>query len=255
MSKEGMEEVYIMSRALRFVAVLSLALLACSSPSAAPTETVLPSTVGQALGQTAVAATRVPLVDLEPTGTELAHSQPESTLPVASPTPTPTPGLLLGANTVTPPPTVPSEGYVQVRIPNTINMQTECVREIPFDLVIEGSRTMCRGKGRIDCAFEGKPLGGEDQPIVYHVILEIDAELDGELLQATPARPKGWLDTYLSLDGSIVQYYTGYPPQATNPCPESSPCRTPSTDVIPLPFDFEDGNTITTPWTFILHLR
>lgn len=244
-----------MSRALGFLAVLSLALVMCSSPSTAPTATILPNTEGQTPVQPAVSATPAPVRVQESTAPEPTLSQPASTLPAPSPTPTPTPGLLLGANTVTPPPTVPTGGTLEVRIPNTINMQTECVREIPFRLVTEGSRTMCRGEGRIDCTFEGKPLGGEDQPIIYHVILEMDAEFDGELLPATPQRPNGWLDAYLSLDGSIIQYYTGYPPQATNPCPESSPCRVPTTEVIPLPFDFEDGSTITTPWTFILHLR
>jgi hypothetical protein len=90
-------------------------------------------------------------------------------------------------------------------------MQTECIREIPFRLVKEDSRTMSQGEGRIDYTFEGKPPGGEDQPIVYHVILEMDAEFDGELLPATPDRTNGWPDAYLSVDGSVVQYYTGYP--------------------------------------------
>jgi hypothetical protein len=56
----------------------------------------------------------------------------------------------------------------------------------------------------------------QGQPITYHVVFEFDGTLDGELLPPTADKPSGWLDAYLMLD---------------------------------------EGSTITTPWTFILHLR
>jgi hypothetical protein len=196
----------------------------------------------------------LPPANVEPLPSEPVPSQATPS-PLPTSTPTPTPGLPPVAVTYTPTPLVPTGGYLEVRTPNTINMQGECVNTIPFRLVGDGARTMSQGEARIECDFEGKPLGGEDAPIVYHVTLKIDAVLDGELLPATPDRPHGWLDAYLALDGAIIQYYTGYPPQATNPCPEDSPCQTPSSEVIPLPFAFEEGSTITTPWTFVLHLE
>jgi hypothetical protein len=94
----------------------------------------------------------------------------------------------------------------------------------------------------------------QGSPITFHVVLEYDGVLNGELLPATPKRPSGWLDAYLALDGAITQCYVGYPTGAPNPCPESNPCRTPSSDIILLPFGYEEGSEVTTPWVFILHL-
>jgi hypothetical protein len=246
-----------MSRIPVVLISLCLVLMSCSSPSPTPTGTVAVATLEQLPSRPASSPMPDLTATLPPPAVELAPSEPVPSPPAPSPTPTPTPtpSQLLGPVTQTPTPLVPTGGYIEVRTPNTINMQTECVSIIPFRLVQEGTRTMSRGEGRIDCFFEGKPLGGEDAPIVYHVTLEFDAVLDGELLPATPDRPHGWLDAYLTLDGAIIQYWTGYPSQASNPCPQSSPCRIPTSDVIPLPFAFEEGSTITTPWTFILHLE
>jgi hypothetical protein len=179
--------------------------------------------------------------------------------PTPPATPTPTTALLPQADEQTPTPPEPSGGEVEIRIPFDIFSQgeqppaeiPECVTTIPFRTFKDGSRTMIEGQGQIDCTFVDTPQGS---PITYHVILQIDAHLDGELLGATPDRPSGWLDAYLLVDGAIVQYYTGYPPEAVNPCPEGNPCRTPASDTIPLPFAYEDGSTVSTPWTFILHL-
>lgn len=181
---------------------------------------------------------------------------PEAT---PSPTATPTLALLPGAVTQTPTPTPgPTGGEVEIRIPFAIyapaappSDMPECVDAIPFRIKTDGLRTLIEGEGQIDCTFQDTPQGS---PITYHVILDLDGMLNGELLPPTADRPSGWLDSYLALDGSIVQYYTGYPPQATNPCPESAPCRIPSADIVPLPFEFEEGSTINVPWTFILHL-
>jgi hypothetical protein len=191
---------------------------------------------------------------------ETPTATPTLVPPTPSATPTPTPALLPHGEEQTPTPPQPSGGEVEVRIPFDIFSGgevppaevPECVNTIPFRIFRDGSRTMIEGEGQIDCHFVDTPQGG---PITFHVILEFDGDLDGELLPATPDKPSGWLDAYLLVDGTIVQYYTGYPPQAVNPCPESDPCRTPASDVIPLPFAYEDGSTATTPWTFILHLR
>jgi hypothetical protein len=236
-----------MSRIVILFILVSMALAACGSPSPAATEPGVLATAEHTPLQHEASPTPVP-VEPSPTVTDARPtSRPQ-------PSPTPTAPLVQGIATETPGPILPGGGHVEVRTPNTINMQGECVNTIPFVLVKEGGRTLSRGEGQIVCEFEGKPVGGEEQPIVYHVILEFEAVLDGELLPPTVDRPHGWLDAYLNLDGAIVQYYTGYPPQAINPCPESQPCRTPTSEVIPLPFVFEEGSTITVPWTFILHL-
>jgi hypothetical protein len=237
------------------IVLLGLALGACGLQSSTATVPVPSGTSEQSSSQPASsprpeasATSSAPTVDQVPT-------EPVTVQPAPSSTPTPTSSLLLGTNTQTPEPAKPTGGTIEVRTPNTINETTECVNFIPFRLESDDARTMCRGEGRIECVFEGKPIGGEGSPVVYHVILEYDTVVNGELLPATPDRPEGWLDAYLTVDGTITQYYTDYPPQATNPCPESSPCRTPTSDVIPLPFAFEEGSTISVPWAFILHLE
>ena len=191
--------------------------------------------------------------------------EPPTTTPTLVPptpaaTPSPTVAFLPHLDEQTPTPPPPCWGEVEIRTPFDIFSQgeqppaemPECVNTIPFRIFRDGSRTMIEGEGQIDCHFVDTPQGG---PITFHVILEFDGGLNGELLPATSDKPAGWLDAYLLVDGTIEQYYTGYPPQAVNPCPESAPCRTPTSDVIPLPFAYEDGSTVTTPWTFILHLR
>jgi len=180
--------------------------------------------------------------------------------PTATATPTPTAAVSLHSDEQTPTPPEPSGGEVEIRIPFDIFSEgepppadvPECVNTIPFRITRDGSRSMMEGEGQIDCHFVDTPQG---VPITYNVILEFDGVLNGELLPATPDKPSGWVDAYLTVDGTIVQYYTDYPPEATNPCPESNPCRTPTSDVIPLPFDYQEGSRVTTPWVFILHLR
>jgi hypothetical protein len=193
------------------------------------------------------------------TETKPPTATPEAVPPTPAATPTPTTALLPQADEQTPTPPPPSGGEVEIRIPFDIFSQgeqppadmPECIETIPFRMFQDGPRTMLEGEGQIDCTFVDTPQGS---PITYHVILQMDAHLDGELLPPTTDKPSGWLDAYLLVDGATVQYYTGYPPEAVNPCPESSPCRTPASDTILLPFAYEDGSTLTTPWTFILRL-
>lgn len=177
-----------------------------------------------------------------------------------TPTPTPTEALILRPDEQTPTPSGCSGGELEIRIPFSILGEGEavstdvpdCVTTISFRLLNDGSRTMIEGEGPIDCHFVDTPQGA---PITFHVLVAFQGTLTGEVLPATPTRPSGWLDAFLNLDGTITQYYIGYPDEATNPCPESSPCRTSAADVMPLVMDWEDGSTVTTPWTFILHLR
>lgn len=191
---------------------------------------------------------------------ETPTATPTLVPPTPAATPTPTPALLPHGDEQTPTPPPPREGEVEIRIPFDIFSQgeqppaelPECINTIPFRTLSDGSRFMIEGEGQIDCHFVDTPQGG---PITFHVILEFAGNLDGELLPPTPDKPSGWLDAYLLVDGTIIQYYTGYPPQAVNPCPEDDPCLAPASEVIPLPFTYEDGSTVTTPWTFILHLR
>lgn len=151
-------------------------------------------------------------------------------------------------------------GELEIRIPFdiyapsevTTSEDIECVTFIPFNFNKEEMRILLEGQGPIYCHFEDTPL---DSPITFHVILDFNSTFTGELLEASLNKPYGWLDTYLMVDGAIIQYYSNYPPEAVNPCPESDPCRSPVTENIPLPFEYIEGNTLTTPWKFILHLK
>lgn len=175
------------------------------------------------------------------------------TQPTATPTLAP---LLEPIEGISPP---IENGELEIRIPfdiynpavETPGNPAECITTLPFTWKDQQGRTMVEGQELIQCEFTDNP---KDTPITYHVLLAFDAIFSGELLPATPEYPHGWLDSYLNLLGTVTQYYEGYPPEATNPCPQSDPCQTPAAEVIPLPFPFQDGSQISTPWTFILHL-
>jgi hypothetical protein len=175
-----------------------------------------------------------------------------------SATPTPTAGPpLVGEITEAWEP--PGGGTLEILIPFDIFSQGEspsgiltCSNSLPFRIAQEDERLMVQGQGRIDCHFEDTP---QNSAISFHVVIAYDAVFSGELLPATISRLNPWLDSYLTLDGYLVQYYIGYPTEASNPCPQANPCPIPMADTIPLPFTFEDGATITTPWTFTLHLH
>lgn len=173
------------------------------------------------------------------------------------PTDTPTPAPLVKPTDKMPPPI--ENGELEIRIPfdiynprvETPDNPSECINTLPFTFRDQQDRRMAEGQGLIQCEFTDTP---KDTPITYHVLLAFDARFSAELLPASPEYPHGWLDAYLNLQGTITQYYEGYPSEATNPCPQTDPCRTPASEVIPLPFPYQDGSQITTPWTFILHL-
>ncbi len=78
---------------------------------------------------------------------------------------------------------------------------------------------MIEGEGDVDCHFVN-----EAGPLIFHVLLEFEAVLNGELLPPSPSKPTGWLDAYLNIDGAITQYWVGYPSEAVNPCPEMGLC-------------------------------
>jgi hypothetical protein len=228
-----------------FVASGIVPLAGCesASPSATPPSAVTPARMTTA----AAPSTATPAAS-------------PTSVPAPSATPTPTVLAAVAGPTLTPTVPEPVGGELEVRIPFSIYSGQEgppadvpdCVNTIPFLLTGDGARTMIEGEGRIDCHFVNTPSG---QPVTFDVILGFDAILNGELLPATPNQPAGWLDAYLALDGAIEQMYSNYPLQAQNPCPEESPCRTPTSDVIPLPLAYEEGSTVTTPWTFVLHLE
>lgn len=236
------------------IAALALWLTGCGgevtpSPSPGPA-----STASQPEPPTA-ASTEMPLAPV-------TNAAEATTIPSPPPpTPTPTPTLSLPLHGVEPTPTPPelAGGELEVRIPFDIYAAGEpaatavpdCVSRIPFQMFRDGTRNMLQGEGSIVCHFVDTPQGS---PITFHVLLEFDAALDGELLPATADMPSGWLDAQLGFEGSITQYYEGYPAGATNPCPESDPCIVPSADFIPLPLAYEEGSTVTTPWIVILHL-
>lgn len=140
-------------------------------------------------------------------------------------------------------------------MPNTINGQGECLAVIPFRILPQDGRTLIQGEGPIVCEFEGKPLGGEGAPMVYHVRVDITASLEGELLPPVEGKPRGFLDAHLIVTGgNTIQYHEGYPPQVPNPCPQASPCTAPAEGSFPLPFEWADGSTVPTPWRFVLRL-
>jgi len=198
-----------------------------------------------------------PEATLTPQAPQVENTVTIEILSEMTPASTPTPPLVSG---VTEEPVSPTTGgRIEVHIPYLIATQDsppidvpECAAEVPFSITQEDGRNLLAGTQQIHCEFEN-PL--EDSSITIYVVLEFESVLNGELLEPTPNKPSGWLDAYLVIDGTITQYYTGYPPEAVNPCPESSPCSTPTSEVIPLPFAFEEGSTITTPWTFTLHLQ
>jgi hypothetical protein len=189
-----------------------------------------------------------------------ACSTPTSTAiqPVSKPTPTPTMMVIFPSEA--PETTAPNQAEIEIRIPYSIFSQgersstdvLECKNTISFNIIEGEDRTLIEGKGPIECEFKFNPQG---VPFTYHIELSYDGSLNGEMLPVSIDKPSGWLDAYLTVDGVLTQYYTDYPAEATNPCPESNPCSTPIFDTIPLPFDYEDGNTITTPWTFTLRLQ
>jgi hypothetical protein len=55
-------------------------------------------------------------------------------------------------------------------------------------------------------------------------------------------------------DGAMVQYYINYSTRVANTCPESAPAAVQPPTSYPCPLDYIDGSTVTTPWTFIVHL-
>lgn len=178
---------------------------------------------------------------------------------IIQPTPTPNPAPIIRSSKEAPLTT--DGGEIEIRIPFDIynpsaetpdNPAPECLHTLPFTINSQNDRLLVSGEGRIQCEFIDTPV---DQPITYHIILDLDGSFDGELLPSTPDYPKGFLDAFLNIGGTITQFYSGYPPEATNPCPESDPCQSPAVEVIPLPFHYEDGSQITVPWIFTLHLR
>jgi hypothetical protein len=243
-------------RLLTLVMALALLLAGCGG-----TETVLLPSPGPT--PTAALPTSPTPAPTEAPQLPEATASPTATIPTPPPTtPTPTPTTGLPPHGVAPTATPPesSEGELEVRIPFDIYAANEppapavpaCVNQIPFHLFEDGARTLLEGEGSIGCHFEDTP---QDSPITFHVLLEFDATLDGELLPPTVDMPSGWLDAQLGFEGSVTQYYVGYPAGATNPCPESDPCIIPSADFIPLPLAYEEGSTITNLWIFVLHLR
>jgi hypothetical protein len=221
------------------VFLLLLTLAACKSSDSVPTSGSLDDQSPQQEVTTAY----------PPPDQEMAEILP--------PTNTPTPAALVEVTEENTHPLGNSE--LEIRIPFDIynpDLETagdlaECITILPFTLEDQQGRTMVEGQELIQCEFIDTP---QDTPIIYHILLAFDASLSGELLPATPEYPHGWLDAFLNIDGTISQYYEGYPPEATNPCPQTEPCRTPASEVIPLPFPYQDGSVITTPWTFVLHL-
>lgn len=137
-----------------------------------------------------------------------------------------------------------AEGQAQGDMP-------DCSVHIPFAVKKEDGRTLIEGEKKFSCSFDSTPRG---QPISFHIRLEMEGILNGEILPPTVDKPAGLLDAFLNVEGTISQHYTGYPPQATNPCPASSPCRTEAKQLFPLPMEYREGSRITKPWTFILHL-
>jgi len=211
------------------------------------------------------------LSDSTLTPTSLEIQSPQQELTPTSPQPdqdlevniqatmTSTPKPLIEPSEEIPPPV--KGGEIEIRIPFDIynpsaeasgNSTSECVNTLPFKIGKQDERVLVEGEGRIECEFIDTP---KDQPITYHISLGLDASFDGEQLSPTTDYPKGWLDAYLTIDGTITQFYTDYPPEAPNPCPESDPCQSPSSEVIPLPFHYEEGSEVTVPWHFILHLQ
>jgi hypothetical protein len=187
----------------------------------------------------------------------------EESAPAISPTLTPTPEetpLNLAANTLKPEPPPITGGRIEIRIPYQLEGAivtsepgegNECVYEMPFQLSQEGDRTMAHGSGLITCHWTIPP---DPMPYGIHIIEESEASFDGEVFPPSDPYPKGWIDGYMNVDGTVTQYYVDVPAEIPNLCPESSPCVVPGTVVFSLPFPWEEGSKIEQKWIFILHL-
>lgn len=174
-------------------------------------------------------------------------------------TATPTPTAHLPATNIEA--TTPPANYtIELRIPFQIEESTVvadpgedniCLAELPLQVVEEGDRKMAHGSRMIECQWIVLP---DPLPYKIHLSNKFMASFDGEVLPTSPSYPEGWIDGYLSVDGTTTQYYVEFQVDMPNLCPENSPCTAPGSVVYNLPFHLVDGDTIEAQWIFILRL-
>jgi hypothetical protein len=127
----------------------------------------------------------------------------------------------------------------------------ECVYELPFQITAGVEREMAYGSVDILCHWTNPH---DSLEYTIHVIVESEVSFDGEIFPASESFPEGWIDGYLNVDGNMIQYYQGVPPENPDLCPETSPCTVPGSRVFNLPFPLKEGSIIEENWIFILHL-
>lgn len=176
-------------------------------------------------------------------------------------TPTPTPTVLALASDMeeTEPP--PGNYSIEIRMPYELDSSqviadpgegNVCIAEMPIQISMEEDRKMAHGSIDIECLYT---IPSGPLPYTVNLINQYEASFDGEVLPPSESFPEGWIDGYLSVEGTITQYYTDFQMEVPNLCPESNPCSAPGNIVFNLPFHLVDGNRIEQEWIFILNIE
>ncbi|NLG26511.1 MAG: hypothetical protein GX557_01275 [Chloroflexi bacterium] len=236
------------------VAQALVALLLATAACAAPTQPEQTTPIPVLATPSSTRAVPTPAATPSPTPT-LAAQPTLALLPTATHTPTPAP-LPVQA---TPSPTEvrSTGGLLEVRFPFDVAGEGEalsfdyCVGTLPFKLLKEGPDPQVEGEGVLHCEFTDTPSGS---PITFHNSYDWQIHLTGALWPSTADYPDGFLDAQIEISGQMAMYYTGWPDEATNPCPAGSPCRPPlEGGLFPAPFNYIDGSTVEAGWIFVLH--
>lgn len=151
-------------------------------------------------------------------------------------TPTPTLGSPVspGSNsTVTPP--RPSSGKLEMRTPDLLNPANEdCVNYFPFTVNDETDPPTITGEGRIDCHFQSVT-----QACILHAVMDYTVVVQGEIKLGENGEER--LLVELTLDGSLSNYMSDYPPDAVVLFTEANPFVWKEKGPMSLNFEFVDG--------------
>lgn len=185
---------------------------------------------------------------------------PEATTAPQNVTPTPTPTVLVLEASTEEPGLPPLEYSIEIRMPLEMSASkviaepgegSTCIVIMPISIAQEGDRKMSRGSNYIECHYT---IPHDPIPYTIHVFNRFNASFDGEVFPPSESYPEGWIDGYLTIDGTNSQYYIDFQQEVPNLCPQSSPCTAPGTRTFNLPFHLANDYHIEQDWTFILHI-
>jgi hypothetical protein len=214
------------------------------------------------------------LVTLVPTFTPTLTPTPiveEPLVITVTPTPTPAPGGL-SPSTLVPTDWSPRDGEIELHLKNFLDPASgeECVSLFPFTVVEGVEPATIEGEGRIDCHFQATYCG--EACVTMHMIQEYDVTVEGEVVPGAGSGGAASLHVVLTLDGSVKEYFSDYPPEAIMVFTEDHPFVIEGKGPLPLDFDYVDGATAVitrespvpeggeapsapVEWIFILRLR